>query len=332
MSDEIPEFLYDYIDVPEMQYLGGICVACGTNYTNICENDMFFSTLDHSIGVALIVWNFTKDKKQTLAALFHDISTPVFKHCVDFLNGDYETQESTEMLTTVIIKNSKEIMGLLKRDGIKVEEVNDYHIYPIADNDTPKLSSDRLEYTLTNGLGVRKKVWNIDTVKKVYNDIEVQKNENGIEELGFKNVEYAELFQKVSCKLGIEYMRNEIKISMQFIADCLKKMIDKKYLCIEDLYKLSENEIINMIENCENKEISEKFKMFRKTDKIIESDKPIANRYGISLEVKKRYINPLVRMDDSFVRISDVSSKSKKVLEDYFNFKTKKYAYLDFEF
>lgn len=30
-------------------------------------------------------------------------------------------------------------MDLLNRDGIKVEEISDYHIYPIADNDTPKL-------------------------------------------------------------------------------------------------------------------------------------------------------------------------------------------------
>ena len=30
--------------------------------------------------------------------------------------------------------------------------MNDYQIYPIADNKSPKLSSDRLEYSLSNGL------------------------------------------------------------------------------------------------------------------------------------------------------------------------------------
>lgn len=49
-----------------------------------------------------------------------------------------ETQESTEELTTYMIKNSKEIMELLERDNIKVDEVNDYHIYPIADKYTSK--------------------------------------------------------------------------------------------------------------------------------------------------------------------------------------------------
>ena len=30
-------------------------------------------------------------------------------------------------------------MSLLNRDGIKLEEVDNYKLYPIADNETPKL-------------------------------------------------------------------------------------------------------------------------------------------------------------------------------------------------
>lgn len=56
-------------------------------------------------------------------------------------------------------------MELLERDNIKVDEVDDYHIYPIADNDTPKLSADRLEYTFTNGLYF-KEVWNVQKSRK----------------------------------------------------------------------------------------------------------------------------------------------------------------------
>lgn len=31
LSDEIPEFLYDYINTPEMQRIGKISISCGTN-------------------------------------------------------------------------------------------------------------------------------------------------------------------------------------------------------------------------------------------------------------------------------------------------------------
>ena len=141
--------------------------------------------MDHSVAVALIVWHFTHDKKQTLSGLFHDIATPAFKHCVDFLNGDYMTQESTEDLTTNIIKNSKEIMKLLDRDNIDVSEIDNYHMYPIADNDTPKLSADRLEYSLSNALFTYE-LLDLDAIAKIYNDIEIEKNEEGEVELGFK--------------------------------------------------------------------------------------------------------------------------------------------------
>ena len=77
------------------------------------------------------------------------------------------TQESTEDLTTEIIKNSKEIMTLLKRDNIKISEIDNYHLYPIADNDTPKLSADRLEYSLSNALFTYR-LLDSEIIKEIY--------------------------------------------------------------------------------------------------------------------------------------------------------------------
>ena len=242
LSDEIPDFLNEYINTKEMQKQSGISVSCGTYYTKLFDKMIWYSSLDHSIAVSLIVWNFTKDKKQTLAGLFHDIATPVFKHSIDFMNGDYEKQESTEELTTRIINESQEIMKLLKRDGIKVEEVDNYHIYPIADNDTPMLSADRLEYTLSNGLGVRKKVWNLNDIKEIYDNIEVKKNEQGIDELGFKDKTIAEKFVKGMRILSNSYIDNKTKLSMQFLADIMKNMSYKNLITKKDLYELSEKD------------------------------------------------------------------------------------------
>ena len=135
LESEFPEWLNDYINTKELLSQKYISVTCGTIYSDLFESDFFFSSLDHSIAVALIIWHFTRDKKQTLSGLFHDIATPAFKHCVDFLNGDYMTQESTEDLTTQIIKNSSEIVKLLERDNIKISEIDDYHIYPVAENE-----------------------------------------------------------------------------------------------------------------------------------------------------------------------------------------------------
>ena len=333
LSDEIPDFLCDYIDTPEMQKQNGISVSCGTCYTKLSGIDVWYSSLDHSVATALIIWNFTKDKKQTLAGLFHDIATPAFKHCVDFMNGDYKKQESTEELTTKIISNSKEIMSLLNRDNIKIEEVSDYHIYPIADNDTPQLSSDRLEYTLTNGLGVRRKIWNLNEVREIYNNIEIFENEDGIQELGFKDINIAEKFVKVMSELSSSYMLNETKFSMQFLADVLKKMSEKDLIATKDFYNLSEKDIIEKIENCNEGNISKCFKVWKNAVSINESDIIPKNAYYTEIDsVKIRYINPLVKQEDKYNRIYDISYTAKNNIDKLLNFKTKKYAYLDFNF
>ena len=195
LSPIFPDWLNEYIKTERMLKQQYISVTCGKIYSKLFNYEEDYNSLDHSIAVALIIWNFTHDKKQTLSGLFHDIATPAFKHCVDFLNGDYMNQESTEDLTKCLIEESKDIMSLLKRDKIKIEEVCNYHMYPIADNDIPQLSADRLEYSLSNGLIVFK-INTIDDIKEIYNDIEIQTNEKGICELGFKTKKIARKFVK----------------------------------------------------------------------------------------------------------------------------------------
>lgn len=331
LSEEIPEFIYEYIGTSAMQKQGKISATSGSYYTKLLNIDLWYSSLDHSVAVALVVWHFTKDKKQTLAGLFHDIATPAFKHCIDFLNGDYEKQESTEELTTKIISDSKEIMSLLNRDGIKLEEVADYHIYPIADNDTPKLSADRLEYTLSNGLGVRKKLWGLEEIKEVYNNIEVQTNEEGIVELGFRDVEIAEKFVNTMSKLSVYYISNETNFSMQFLADVMKKMSEKDLISKQDLYNLSEQEVIEKIEKCELGDIAECFKIWRNSTELLESDECVENVYCILGKNKKRYIIPLVKDKNKYVRINDISESANENIERFLNYKPKKYCYLDFD-
>jgi len=331
-NGDIPDFLEEYIMTDEMQRISKISMCCGTDYSNIFDNKFFYSNLDHSVGVALIVWNFTKDRKQTLAGLFHDIATPVFKHCIDFMNGDHEKQESTEELTTELIKNSKQIMALLRRDGISLEEVNDYKIYPIADNDTPRLSADRFEYNFSCGFAVED-VWkNLDDIKKTYKDVTILKNKEGKIELGFKTKEIAEKYiSKIKYVWYLLYC-NEDKIVMQFIADTVKKMNDRGYITKNDLYTLSEKEVIDKILNCEDKDISEKFKKFQKITKVYDSETIVEGKYCIEIKVKRRYIIPLVSDNGVVKRINEISENAKKDIEKYLNYNTSKYTYIDLNY
>ena len=334
LSSDFPIWLLDYINTPEMLRLKNISNACGTDYVKLYNHWEFYDVLEHSIGCALIVWNFTKDKKQTLSALFHDISTPVFKHCIDFLDGDYEKQESTEDLTVSMIINSNEIMELLKRDGIKLEEVCDYHIYPIADNDSPRLSSDRLEYTFMNGYKMNYGIYfSLADIKRFYEDLEVQVNEEGTSELGFKTLEIAEKFVSDASVLWPNWCDNRYKLVAQFYADIVKRLGKLGELTRGDLYKYSEKEVIWLMRNSSDKELSKIFKIFQESTEFYESDvKPTDDKYCVSFNCKKRYLNPLVNINGEYKRIYNVSEIVKERINKFLSFETPKYAYFDFNF
>lgn len=324
LEPNFPEWLNDYIETKELLKQRYISMTCGTIYSDLFESEFFFSSLDHSVAVALIVWHFTHDKKQTLSGLFHDIATPVFKHCVDFLNGDYMTQESTEDLTSKIISSSKEIMDLLKRDNIKLEEVDDYHIYPVADNDTPKLSADRLEYSLSNAL-LTYKLSNIDEIKKIYNDVVLGNDEDDTLELSFKSKDIALEFVKITSKLSIIYREDRTRYSMQLIADIIKKLNEDRLITKEDLYNKKESEVIEIIENSKYKEI---FNIWKNAKNVKVSKEKPKNVYFVHHGAKIRYIDPLVNKR----RISIISEEAKKEIDKNLSYDMDNYVYLDFNF
>ena len=324
LEPNYPEWLNEYIDTKELLSQQYISITCGTIYSDLFESNFFFSSLDHSVAVALIVWHFTHDKKQTLAGLFHDIATPAFKHCVDFLNGDYMTQESTEDLTTELIKQSKEIMTLLKRDNIDITEVDNYHLYPIADNDTPKLSADRLEYSLSNALFTYR-LLDLAIIKEIYNDIEIQKNEEKEIELGFKTKKIARNFIKVTSRLSVIYREDRTRYSMQFIADILKKLNEENKISKKDLYEMKESEVINIIESSKYKEI---FNMWKKAKKVQVSIEEPKNVYYVHHGAKIRYIDPLFNGE----RMSKCCKIAKKMIDNNLSYDMNKFVYLNFDF
>ena len=321
LEPNFPEWLNDYIETKELLKQRYISITCGTIYSDLFESKFFYSSYDHSIAVALIIWHFTHDKKQTLSGLFHDIATPCFKHCIDFLNGDYLNQESTEDLTTTIIENSNEIMKLLKRDNINVFEVSDYHIYPIADNDTPKLSADRLEYSLSNALFTYK-LLDYSSIKELYDDISIKLNEDNIEELGFNTKKIARSFVKVTSRLSIIYREDRTRYSMQLIADTIKNLVKDGIIKISDLYELKETDIIKIIENSKYNNM---FNVWKKAKKVKVSKEKPNEVYCVKINSKIRYIDPLINKN----RISKECKIAKKYIDNNLSYDMDKYVYLD---
>jgi HD superfamily phosphohydrolase len=172
-ASEFPDFVIPFLSAPALLRLKKIDQNCGSQYSLLCDQRIYYSRLEHSLGVALIVWHFSGDKVQTLSGLFHDISHTVFSHVGDFLLGDAMKQESAELHTTHIIESDPVISCELEKLGIRVDEVDNYELYPIADNPGPRLSADRLEYTLSTALATNPSPATFEKIRKIYNNIHV---------------------------------------------------------------------------------------------------------------------------------------------------------------
>ncbi len=304
---DIPEFIRSIAETPAMQRLKDIGMNCGCEYTSfpLFIGLQKYSRFNHSIGVGLIVWHFTHDIRQTVAALLHDISTPVFAHVIDFMNGDHERQESTESRTTEFIDASEELQVCLAHEQLTTADVDDYHRFPIADNDTPRLSADRLEYTMGNivnyGIGSR------EDVAMWYDDIEVGQNEEEIDELMFCHPDMALGFGMATLQTSAIYVDDQDRYAMQMLARLIKKHSERGVITIDDLYT-GESQVIQQL--MDDKEARADWLRYRK----LHTMSPIATPYSEPLAVpaKKRFIDPYIKGEG---RLSSISNSFRQSLD-----------------
>lgn len=328
LEPQPPEFLNKYYELPMLQRLKNVGLLCGTDWTPLYKNRFYYSRFDHSVGVALIIWHFTHDKAQTISGLLHDVSTPVFSHVSDFRKGDALTQTETEGTNESIIRSDRNLDALLAVDGLRVEQVEDYHKYPIADNEIPQLSSDRLEYMFPSGMALDGS-WDLPSVRRAYEDLEVLRNEEGLPELGFKTLEIAEDYTRRFCMIGHILQLNENKLTLHLLGKIMNLAVEEGILSEADFMTKSEAEIIGILDkelsqnpkafSKERSKLARLYKTFRTMTKIEHTQTPLdENEYFcINLKVKQRYINPLVKTANSSTRISETSSQAKKIIEDF---------------
>jgi len=312
-SNNKPEWIDEICATAPMQRLKGVGMNCGCEYTSfpLFKNVPGYSRYEHSIGASLIVWNFTHDKTQAIAALLHDIASPVFAHTIDFLNGDYVRQESTEDRTSEMILGSAELLAILAREGVDANAVTDYHRYPIADNDSPRLSSDRLEYTIGNA--ERYNIASIPRLQKLYDDLVVMDNEDGLKELAFTELSLARDFAEITLATSNIYIADEDRYAMQILSEIIQDAMKRGALSPDDLYT-TEPEVINKLKS--DAISSAAWDTYCKLDHMVheESQAPIEQRRVI--DAKRRYIDPLVVGKG---RVSYLDPEIKKEIKDFVN-------------
>lgn len=291
-AKSVPDFLEPFFSSPALLRLKGIGQNCGTEFCKYYDYRAAFSRLDHSLGVALIVWNFSKDPKASLSGLFHDISHTVFSHVGDFLLGDAENQESAELHTREILEGDAVIPRELAKLGFSVADVEDYARFPLADNPSPKLSADRLEYTLSTGVSLGTRT--IEEIRSFYSSLVTVGAED--ESLAFDDPEIAERFALLSIENDAGCFSSYESVSaMAFLAEILGRLADAGEISTNELYTLQDRDCIKRFENSDDAELRRMWNFFKNLEsyRILRYPKE-TDGYVVSTKCKKRFIDPLV--------------------------------------
>lgn len=321
VDEEYPTFIDKYLKTKTLERIKDVGQFCGCDYTKLYNIRFFYSRFDHSLVTAHITWHFTHDKLATIAALLHDVGTPVFAHTIDYVFGDFENQESSEKNICDVIKEDKELVGFLKSDGILLSDLEDLSRYPILENKSPRLCADRLDGVLhTSYIWLQKK--SLEEIREVYDNIIVLTNEDGKKELGFNSGEKALKFVEMVYIYAMELQGNKDKFVMKYIADAVKKLQERNLITMEDLYTCKEKDIVKTLE-----ENVASWHIF-KDAKCLESSNEKPNCYYVSLNSKKRNVIPLVKENDKAKRIDECILEAKKIYDDYFSFRAEKYAFI----
>lgn len=307
----VPSFLQGFVQAPAVQRLKRIGMNCGCEYTSfpLFRRLESYSRYDHSFGVALIVWHFTQSRPQSVAGLLHDIATPVFAHVIDFMNGDYLKQDSTEAGTEKMISDSPELQESLRQSGLSNADVCDYHRYPVADNDSPQLSADRLEYSLGNMLNFG--FCSMDAAKAIYDDLTVDYNEAGQDELMFGTADAAETFAVLALKCSGIYVSDEDRYAMQILSEILRSALLRGIITADDLYS-TESEVISKLS--QDQQTAAQWNDFCSLGKITRSGSKAAWGSWRQIDAKRRFIDPMVRGKG---RVSALSPSFKKALDSF---------------
>ena len=322
IDKDYPTFLDKYLNTKTLKRLKNITQFCGCDYTNLYTPLFLYTRYDHSLVVAHMTWHFTHDKEATIAALLHDIGTPCFAHCIDYVFDDYLNQETSEKNIIDIIKKDKKLLSNLNEDDITLINLQDLKKYPILENKSPQLCTDRLDGVLHTCY-----IWlhtqPLNEIKKIYDDMIVLINEDNTQEIGFKSQEIADKFSSMVYIYAKELQGNTDKYIMKYISEIVKLAVKKKLINLDDLYIKKESDIVKIF-----KTNFESWKNFNKAKALIKTEEE-PNQFYISFNTKKRNTIPLLKTKNGNKRINQVSLQSNKIYNSLKNYKDTKYAYIE---
>lgn len=257
---------------------------------------------EHSIGVYALLRKIGASRLEQIAGLLHDISQPVFSHCIDFLYGKELEQDFHETFREKIILNS-EIPEILKKYGIEVEEIFKGN-FTLLDNKLPDICADRIDYSLRDSVCFLN--LESDKVKQIVNSLIIHDDE-----IVFSNPKAAKQFGEIFLEIA-EFYCNPLQSTLfKLVSEIVKLSLEKNVIEEEDLFS-EEQLVYDKIVKAGDEEIKKLLKTISDL-RVVEDE----NDYDYYLKSKLRYVDPKVVIKGRTKRLSELDKEFDQKVKNF---------------
>lgn len=319
-----------YFETKTLQRLKGKGLFCGMDYIgidNLIPNE-YYSRFDHSKNVAYTAWKLSEDLRIALTGAFHDVGSMSFAHVNSFKKGDSLKQESDELNIKDVLLKDKELLEYLRADDINLEDVISTKKYPLIDKKIPALCLDRVDGILATCLFWAKS-HSFKEIEALYNMLTYFDNLNGInydifnERLKnfngeivlseYSKAEYEDFFKAINTYSKL-LLTKEDRYLMEILGLTLKYYEDIGLINENDLFELSEQEIISKILNSNYGDILKDVLSLKEVSYTTNKDKGLV----IVSKPKIRQANPLCLGQMEVCEIDGISGNFYRELNNLY--------------
>ena len=265
---------------------------------------------EHSIGVTLLLIKYQASLDEQIAGLLHDVPHTAFSHVADFV-FENEHHEYHELFHESIIENS-EIKDILKKYSISKMTAHPEN-FRLLERNIPELCADRIDYALRDYFSWKK---DRESIRAKLLGLTVYKGE-----FVFEDIYSADSFGRDYIELDERIWADPRETAIyEILAQAIRHALDKKILTHKDFFT-DDEKVIEILKTYGDAFIHKKLSYLSPAFRIEEAT---PHHYHLAVKTKTRYVDPKVLINSKLIRLSEISTKYKKLLEKHLKNKNKK--------
>lgn len=269
----------------------------------VINHQIGFTREEHGIGTMLQSRILGAEVDEQSSALLHDASHSAFSHSIDFLVGTHDTDNYQDSIHRDYIYKT-DAHKIIASHGYDPERIADIESFGILERDAPDLCADRVDYTL-------REMFHLGRVYEARSCAENLTTYEG--RIVFQSHDKARLFaENYVDRNANNWASPDSFARIAVLVEILQSGLDEGWLSFPDLhtndyfvldkiFQRKEDEIVKRVNFLSN---GAPYKINKVNPQI-----NIMNR-------KFRWVDPEFFQDGELVRLTDVDSEYKELLEE----------------